>query len=285
MEQTTDEPVETVETSAVEEIQTGAVEKIQTRIAEKVREDSKNLARPTPADSLDALFTESDPQVDFAEMAKDDRYKDIQLVIAPGGTVYVFSETYLTPSEAGEKSLIEETQTRIAAKVREDSKLAQLTSLDGLAKLAPELEPDEPGIDFFSEMLQDERYQDIKTVTAATGTVYAYSETYITRNYADILARVEARNPGLTIAETVREESQVYPRPTQVELFKEIVFNIPPDELEACIAHTLKQPEFKDIKKLVASTGVCYLYSDLYMGEDKARSVVEWLEVERYANP
>ncbi len=148
----------------------------------------------------------------------------------------------------------------------------------------PDLEPDKIAVNL-AEVLRDDRYRDIKSVVASTGAVYLYSETYITRNYADILVRVEANDPCATIAGMVRDESRIYPRPTNIELFKEQVFNIAPDELETHIAGTLERQEFQDIKLIHASTGARYLYSDLYMDEDYARSLVEWEEVERDENP
>ena len=48
---------------------------------------------------------------------------------------------------------------------------------------------------------------------------------------------------------------------------------------------TLERQEFQDIKPIHASTGARYLYSNLYMDEDYAISLVEWEEVERDENP
>ncbi len=70
-------------------------------------------------------------------------------------------------------------------------------------------------------------------------------------------------DPCATIATMVRNESRVYPQPTNIELFA----------------------EFKDIQLIHASTDARYLYSNLYMDEDHARSLVEWEEVEREENP
>jgi hypothetical protein len=47
----------------------------------------------------------------------------------------------------------------------------------------------------------------------------------------------------------------------------------------------LGRPEYKDIKKIVASTGDVYLYSDLYLDADQALALVEWNEVGQYKNP
>lgn len=179
----------------------------------------------------------------------------------------------------------EEVPARIANNVREQSKnLTKLTAVDGIGTLLPDLEADNIAANL-ADMEKDDRYQDIKSVVASTGDVYLYSETYITNNYADILARAEVNDPCATIAATVRDEARIYPRATRIEFFKNPIFNIVPEELETHITRTLEREEFTDIKLLTASTGARYLYSDLYMEEDYARSLVEWEEVEEEENP
>ena len=130
-----------------------------------------------------------------------------------------------------------------------------------------------------AEMLEDDRYQDIKSLVTVTGAAYLYSERYITKNYAQILLGVAANDPSDTITEMVREDSRFYRRPTNTELFKEPVFNIDPDGLETHIAHILEQAKFKDIKQMHASTEACYLYSNRYIDEARASKLVKRIEV------
>ncbi len=223
--------------------------------------------------------------VNFADMQKDKGYQDIKSVATSMGTVYLYSETYITKDQAEILVQTEDTKTRIAEKVREDSKnLAKLTSVDSFCTADPVLEMDKVKASL-ADMERDERCQDIKSVVASTGAVYLFSETYITNSYADILVRAEANDPCATIAATVRDESRIYPRPTNIEYFNEPVFNIKPDELERHLTNTLERQEFKDIKLISASTGVRYLYSTLSMNDDYARSLVEWKEVEEEENP
>ncbi len=176
-------------------------------------------------------------------------------------------------------------QTRTKRKVREESKnLAKLTGVDSLCTANPGVETDKVEANV-AEVQKDNRYRDIKSVVASTSTIYLYSETYITKNYADILVRAEANDPCATIAATVREDARIYPRATKVEFFKNPIFNIDPEKLEEHITSTLERPEFKDVKLINASTGTRYLYSTLYMNEDYARSLIEWEEVEELENP
>ncbi|MFC2004806.1 hypothetical protein ACFLUY_01125 [Chloroflexota bacterium] len=261
---------------------------MQIQIAEKVREDSKNLTKLTSAKAVNKLLSDLEPEgavVNLNDMQGDSRYQDIKPVVASTGTVYLYSETYITKDQAEILAQAESIQTRTAEKVREDSKnLTKLTGVDSLGTLVPDLEPDKVK-DNVAELLKDDRYQDIKSVVASTGAIYLFSETYITKNYADILVRAEANDPCATIAATVRDEARIYPRATRTEFFKNPIFNIDPEELERHLTSTLEQPEYRDIKLINASTGARYLYSDLYMNEDHARSLIEWEEVDQFENP
>ena len=264
------------------------VEEIPFAIAVKIRGDSQNLGKLTGIDTVNMLLSDLGPDeavVNLADMQRDSRYQDIKSVVTSTGAVYLYSETYITENQAEILARAEDVKIKIANKVREDSKnLAKLTSVDSLVTLISDLKSDEVEANL-AELLKDNRYQDIKSVVASTGTGYLYSETYITENYADILVRAEANDPCATIAATVRDEARIYPRATKIEFFKNPVFNINPDELEGHLASTLERPEFKDIKIITASTEARYLYSELYMNEDYARSLVEWAEVGQEENP
>ncbi len=262
---------------------------VQARIAVLVRQDSQKSGKLTNTDSLTPLFKDFRPdqevQVDLEAMIREEQYQDIHLLITSADAMYLYSATYIAENDAERLLQSEELCTNIAAKIREDSKnLAQLTSVDSLSSLLtdPDAEDIEP---YLAEMANDERYQDIQKIVISTGAVYLYSETSITQNYAVILGRAAANDPAATIAETVREESKIYPRPTNIDLFKDQVFNVSPDELETFITQTLEQEDFQDIKLILASTGARYLYSDQFMNADYAQSLVEWQEVGEQNNP
>ncbi len=188
-------------------------------------------------------------------------------------------------SEESEEVVSEEIQAGIAEKVREESKnSAKLVSIDSLTALGPELSLDDIRTNLLV-MADSDDYTDIKSVVAPSGVAYLYSDTYITKEYADIQSRVEADDRCSTIAMTVRDESRIYPRLTSIEFFGEPIFNIEPDEVEVCVTRTMEREEFKDVRLIVASTGARYLYSDLYINEDYARTLVEWEEVGQFDNP
>lgn len=188
-------------------------------------------------------------------------------------------------TEESKNNMAVEIQAMIAEKVREESKnMAKLTSIGPLTTLAPDLKLD--GIKAsLLEMAKSDDYMDIKSIVAPNNAMYLYSEASITKEYATILARVEANDMCSTIALTVREESRIYPRLTSVEFFVQPLFNVVSDELEAYITRTMEREEFKDLKLMIASTGARYLYSDLYINEEYARALAEWEEVEQFENP
>lgn len=273
---------------AEEQSQDSVMEDITAGIAGKVRADSSERGKLTSAESLGGLQPDLEPALmaeSLAGMAEDERYQDIQALVLPSEAIYYYSDQYISPEEALEKGKIKDLQAQIVSQVREVSKsVAELTGVDSLGDLDPEADPDELQV-ALDELAEDERYGDIRLVTASTGAGYLYSEAYITRTYAGILIRAAANDPCATIAATVRDESRIYPRPTPVDLFRERIFNIEADELDIHVGRLLEREEYQDIKKIVASTEAVYLYSDKYLNPNQAKALVEWNEVGLDENP
>ncbi len=261
---------------------------IYATIADKVRVDSRDLAILTHVESLGPLFPDMTPEeiVNYlTEMHDIKEYDDIRALIAASGDAYLYSSTSITAEEAAEKCLIGEVRTKIADKVRKDSKAnSQLTATASLAELFPDIAPEQ--IEKYREAMKQEKgYADIQFLVGPTGIAYLYSESFITSNYATMLARVDAKDACSTIADTVRDESRIYPRPTKVELFYAPIFQIDPGQMQQVVERTLQRPECADIKKIVAPTGAVYLYSNRYMEPAQAERWVQWEEVERLSNP
>jgi len=257
-------------------------------IADKVRLDTQLFARPIHIEELGALFPDRTPEQIvgmLADLIKLDAYADIKVTISPSGAAFLYSENTLTSEAANERIVREEAQDHIADKVRRDTRDAiRLTEVKSLYPLFPDLEPDRVR-ELAVGMLGDPRYADIRQIVGPTGVPYLYSEQDMTANYAALLARVEARDPYALVAGTVREESRVYPRPTKVTLFYEPVFRIPDNQLEMVVEGLIRREEYQDIKKIVATTGAIYLYSQQYMEPDFAQAWVQWEEVDRSKNP
>lgn len=267
--------------------QTISVDVIYIAIADKVRSDTQSVGKPIPVEALGTLFPDMKPEeiVDhLAALVKLERYADIKVMTSASGAAYLYSDTFISPEDASKKILMEETQVKIAEQVRRISKeSAQLIAAPALAEYAPDVVPSELA-EFVTAMASEPRYKDIHQVVGPAGAAYLYSETYLTDNYANLLARIESKDPCTAVAETVREESRIFPRPTKVELFYSPVFQIDPGQMETVVENTLRRPEFADIKKIVATTGAIYLFSDKYMAPGQAETLVRWEEVDKYRN-
>ncbi len=135
-----------------------------------------------------------------------------------------------------------------------------------------------------AEAAHDGGFADIGFIRDS-GRVYAYSDLHMTRRYAESAAR--AMSPDLlhAIAETVRSDSAVYPRPTPVAVFLEQPFLIAPERLNPAIAALAADPAFADIRQATASDGSVFLFSTNHMDAAQARSLAEWLAVTRFNNP
>ena len=270
------------------EKQPNAAEAIYAAIADKVRADSQNLGAPIHVEDLGPLFADLTPEQivqHLTELIQIVDYQDVKVITSTAGATYLYSDTVMSPEEAGEQVLAQETQIKIAEKVREDSQAdVRLTAVGTLAELAPDL-PTAKVVEYATAMAGTEKYPDIQCLTGPTGIPYLFSEIHMTRNYAIILARVEAKNPYAMIAETVREESRIYPRPTKVELFYALVFQIPEDQMEMIVEGLLRRDEYGDIKKAIAPTQAIYLYSDRYMVAPHVESWIQWEEVDKFNNP
>jgi len=101
---------------------------------------------------------------------------------------------------------IEEIYSRIGKKVREDSeKKGCLTTLVALDSLTPEPELMKVEVNLVA-MVQDERYQDISFAITPAGNTYLYSNLFISREDADVLAENEEIESVL--AEKIRDISK-----------------------------------------------------------------------------
>lgn len=267
----------------------GLREKVVTRVADAIRQDSQEGGKLTLADSLAPHFEGLEPkeaEAIFAILLDSEAYDDITALQVPSGSVYLYSSRHVVPERAQMQALIEAAGERLAEKVRVASQQQiTLTAVGELGPFFPEFDAGQIETVVTHLLEEEEQYADIRAVTAPNGAVYLYSDRHITSNYAELLARVDAGDPLITIAETVRDESRIYPRPTNTHLFTQPPFSLKRDQLNEYIATLMQEEEYQDIQKIVASTGAVYLYSTKHLSQALARSMVYSEEVERYENP
>lgn len=167
--------------------------------------------------------------------------------------------------------------------IRDKSYESQLTNAEDFLDEPLILEVDEvlPMID---ELKAREDFSDI-CVIKGKEKIYLFSEKHITKNYAKMMISVEERDLFKLIAETVREESKIYPRPTDARLFSKSPFKLSKEEFYKVYEQLKKKEEYQDIQETRASNNALYLYSDKFMKKAHAASLTEWIEVEAEQNP
>lgn len=267
-------------------------EEIKAALAQKVREDSQGHCALTPEEDIIALdddlrYGRIDLSAALAEMALDERYQDIITITTTTGLIFVYSADFIAADDAAAKSLIEEAKFMLAQTIRVDSyQHVKLTPVEDIYAMAPDTDPAIIDI-ILKGMAQEARYADIKWVNSAAGDVYYHSDKYLVDSYAATLLLSMAGDHCYTVAQKVRDESRIYPRATNANLFHdEQLFGIPRADLEAIIEETLGKPEYSDVKKVVhPTTGAVYLYSERYLEEQQAWAQMDWLEVGLANNP
>lgn len=114
---------------------------------------------------------------------------------------------------------------------------------------------------------------------------YLYSTRYMTPQYAATAARAAEGDVLRLIAEKVRADSAIYPRPTPIETFAERPFNLAIDQVTAACERMAADQAFDDIRQVAASDGTLFLFSARHLDQAYAASLAEWLAVGRSNNP
>ena len=181
---------------------------------------------------------------------------------------------------------LEEIQDKVALMgvfIRDKSYEGCLTNAEDFLDEPLSLEVDEvlPMID---ELKEREEFSDI-CVKEGKEKIYLFSENHMTKNYAKMMISVEEKDLFKMIAETVREESKIYPRPTDARLFTKTPFKLSKEEFYEVYDQLKKKEEYSDIQETKASNNALYLYSDRFLKKIHAASLAEWIEVEAGQNP
>jgi len=165
----------------------------------------------------------------------------------------------------------------LIATVRADSAKTKLTRLSVLRATFPDTD--------IQKLIGETPIDDIKIMKGASKELYYFSLLSMTEAYALHLFRVEEKDQVKLVADTVRDESRIYPRPTAINAFLDSPYNLSSDEIESAIGSMSLRPDMKDIETCAASNGARYLYSTIYLVPTLAASLVEWIEVGQKDNP
>ncbi len=176
----------------------------------------------------------------------------------------------------------------VAAMIRQNSKGGRLiTEAEILGRLADQhLSPAEAQAGEAGTILKKlvEETGDLKELAGEDGVRSYYSSDFMTETYARILLQKKGDRLRL-IAETVRENSALYPRPVPLDLFTKPPFELTQQEVLNDLERMGSEEEYRDIVSTMTSTSRVFLYSTRHLEPDHASMLAEWLDVGQSNNP
>lgn len=129
-----------------------------------------------------------------------------------------------------------------------------------------------------------ERTEDLHELAAEDGSRRYYSSNFMTGAYAVILLQRQG-DPLRLIAESVRKNSELYPRPIPLDIFSQPPFNFTRQEVLNYLERMGKEEEYRDILQTTTSASGVFLYSALYLEPEHASMLAEWLDAGQFENP
>jgi hypothetical protein len=134
--------------------------------------------------------------------------------------------------------------------------------------------------DAFRQALSEN--EDIRRLSGRNRIPQYYSSLSLSETYAGILVRKEENS---LMAEIVRENSAVYPRPIPLGIFLEPPFDLTQEEIVEYLKEMGKQVEYQDIAQTTTSIGTVFLYSNQHLDPTYASALAEWIDVGETNNP
>lgn len=126
--------------------------------------------------------------------------------------------------------------------------------------------------------------QDLAEMEGRKGVTYYYSALSMNGTYAGILMR-KSEDPVWMIAEVVRDNSRIYPRPVPMAGFNEPPFDLTGESMSKYLEALGGNEEYQDIARVITSCGNTFLFSTHYLDPDYAAMLAEWSDVGQANNP
>jgi len=191
-------------------------------------------------------------------------------------------ETNIVKEEAAAKALI--------VMIRQSSEAGQLISeteilrrvADQQLLASPAADPEEEAGKILKKVMEESR--DLNELIAQDGSRRYYSSQFMTETYAMILLRKQGDSLRF-IAEIVRQNSEVYPRPVPLDIFTRPPFDLTRQEVLNNLERMAAEEEYRDIVPTTTSASRMFLYSTLYLESEHASMLAEWLDVGQLTNP
>ncbi|WP_422486668.1 hypothetical protein [Gudongella sp. DL1XJH-153] len=179
------------------------------------------------------------------------------------------------------KKNIEEDLSEILIRNSRDGKILTVLEIEHLLNL----DKVDETLDVPEMLLNLKDELELKTIEDAEAQTFYYSGKEMTDKYAGIIIRVKNKDIIRLVADTVREESRRYPRPTYVTMFNLPPYDLSSGELEEMLSEISFDSEYNDLKFTSASNGALFIYSGKYMSKGYADYLAEWIEVGQDENP
>jgi len=191
--------------------------------------------------------------------------------------------------EKKERERLESVCLAVAEIIRKQSERGQIVSPEEIRARLTELgflKSGEEQLSLFEVIIRQaiEEHGDVKEIEGKNGVSRYYSSIYMGDKYVKILIQ-KGEDPLLMIAELVRENSKIYPRPIPFHIFKESPFEFSEEVLLDFLKEMGEQEEYQDIARTTTSIGTVYLYSTHHLEPDYASTLAEWLDVGQANNP
>jgi len=129
-----------------------------------------------------------------------------------------------------------------------------------------------------------EENEDLNELAGSDGSRHYYSSQFMTQAYATILLQKQG-DPLRLIAEIVRQNSEVYPRPVPLDIFTRPPFDLTRQEVLNNLERMAADEEYRDVVPTTTSASRMFLYSTLYLESEHASMLAEWLDVGQFNNP
>jgi hypothetical protein len=147
---------------------------------------------------------------------------------------------------------------------------------------SPVTEPAEEAGNILKKVVEES--EDLNELAAPDGSRHYYSSQFMTQAYAMILLQKQG-DPLRLIAEIVRQNSEVYPRPVPLDIFTRPPFDLTHQEVLNNLERMTAEAEYRDVVPTITSASRMFLYSTLYLESEHASMLAEWLDVGQFNNP
>jgi hypothetical protein len=178
----------------------------------------------------------------------------------------------------------------VADFIRQESRKGRLVSqqeaLDLILRLRPAEGEDGESAESLAALLREAtgKNLDLQQLLDPEGMPHYYSSQTMTPAYSRILIGKKG-SPLALMAEVVRENSALYPRPVPVEAFRQPPFEMTDEEIRTCLARIKAQEDLRDIAEATTSAGTLFLYSRLHLEPGHAALLAERLDMGPLLDP